>query len=111
MKRLVFTFCRSLAWQRWRSPHSKETNPRILRLPTPTLWADDDGGLRNRACRSSNPGASCVGSSAGYEVGSAVSIFLGAAWGDQQARTRQTRLPTSAEIVANSPLPSSSTIT
>ena len=94
MKRLVFYILlfgglATLAFASLQENKSADTPP-----ANANFVADDDGGLTEIVPADlATKGPRAPGTVPVMKSVQQVSIFLGAAWGDQQARTRQTRLP------------------
>jgi len=94
MKRLVFYILlfgglATLAFASLQENKSADTPP-----ANANFVADDDGGLTEIVpADPTRQGPRASGAVPVMKSVQQVSIFLGAAWGDRQARTRQTRLP------------------
>jgi hypothetical protein len=94
MKRLVFYILlfgglATLAFASLQENKSADTTP-----ANANFVADDDGGLTEIVpADPTRQGPRASGAVPVMKSVQQVSIFLGAAWGDRQARTRQTRLP------------------
>src|SRR6267378_4413404 len=94
MKRLVFYILSfaglaTLAFAAQQGNKSADTPP-----ANANFVGDDDGGLTEIVpADPATQGPRASGAVPAMKSVQQVSIFLGAAWGDQQARTRQTRLP------------------
>ena len=94
MKRLVFYILllgglATLAFASLQENKSADTPP-----ANANFVADDDGGLTEIVpADPARQGPRASGAVPAMKSVQQVSIFLGAAWGDRQARTRQTRLP------------------
>jgi hypothetical protein len=94
MKRLVFYILSfaglaTLAFAAQQGNKSADTPP-----ANANFVGDDDGGLTEIVPTDpATQGSRVSGAVPVMKSVQQVSIFLGAAWGDQQARTRQTRLP------------------
>src|SRR6267143_2045025 len=94
MKRLVFysllfAGLATLAFAAQQGNKSADTPP-----ANTNFVGDDDGGLTEIVpADPATQGPRASGAVPAMKSVQQVSIFLGAAWGDQQARTRQTRLP------------------
>ena len=94
MKRLVFYILllgglATLAFASLQENKSVDTPP-----ANANFVADDDGGLTEIVpADPARQGPRASGAVPAMKSVQQVSIFLGAAWGDRQARTRQTRLP------------------
>jgi hypothetical protein len=94
MKRLVFYILSfagltTLAFAAQQGNKSADTPP-----ANANFVGDDDGGLTEIVpVDPATQGSRASGAVPAMKSVQQVSIFLGAAWGDQQARTRQTRLP------------------
>jgi len=110
MKRLVFYTMLFLAWNA--GVRAQQGNKSADSPPANANFVGDETVVLRKSCLPIQLRRGLVRrSSAGYEVGSAGKYFSWAAWGDRKQGPAKPDSPTSAEIEANRPYRSSSTIT